>query len=507
MEGQKARYLYADHARSHLGQPPIFGRNPIVMIEVVKSARPSATRGTVVLIGRTAQLKELDLAKEETQRLTALLEKDASLAVGIHQGRTYMVHLVTKGDRNKQLELARKAGDLMAAALNKDGAREVQLIDLQKDGELVLALVEGLWLGNYTFRRYKTDLKGVPTLAKLHLIAAGVSARELDELADVCTATCMARDLVNEPVSFLTATQLASELKTMGRNAGFKVQVFNKAQIEAMGMGGLVAVNKGSPDPPTFTVMEWAPRNAVNKQPIVLVGKGVVYDTGGLSLKPTPNSMDQMKCDMAGAAAVAGALFAVAKQALPVRVVALVPSTDNRPGGNAYTPGDVLRMHSGLTVEVLNTDAEGRLILADAISYGERYKPEVVITVATLTGAAMRAIGTYGSAVMGTAKPGIFQDLEMCGDQVHERVARLPFWEEYDQEIVSDVADIKNLGSDLGGAQTAGKFLARFTTHPFVHIDIAGPAFLTRRDAYRTKGGTGVGVRLLYRFIKHRAQG
>src|SRR5690606_34319681 len=148
------------------------------------------------------------------------------------------------------------------------------------------------------------------------------------------------------------------------------------------------------------TVMEWAPRNAVNKQPVVLVGKGVVYDTGGLSLKPTPNSMDQMKCDMAGAAAVAGAMYAIARQGLPLRVVALVPATDNRPGGNAYAPGDVLRMHNGMTVEVMNTDAEGRLVLADAISYAERYKPELVVTVATLTGAAMRAIGTYGSAVM-----------------------------------------------------------------------------------------------------------
>jgi leucyl aminopeptidase len=196
----------------------------------------------------------------------------------------------------------------------------------------------------------------------------------------------------------------------------------------------------------------------------------------------------------------------VARQQLPVHVIALVPATDNRPGGNAYAPGDVVRMHSGLTVEVLNTDAEGRMILADALSYGERYKPELVMTIATLTGAAMRAIGTYGTVTMGTAPDNEFHQLESAGAKVFERLARLPFWDEYDAEIKSDVADIKNLGSDLGGAQTAGKFLARFTTHPYIHLDIAGPAFLGKKDGYRTKGATGVGVRLFYEFIKQRAK-
>jgi leucyl aminopeptidase len=379
------------------------------------------------------------------------------------------------------------------------------VLSLQDDAALTLALAEGVALGSYAFRKYKTDEHGAPTLAKLSLVAKEVTAANVDELSDLCEAVWTARDLVNEPVSFLNATQLAAEIKTLSRNSGFKVQVLDKAQIEAQGMGGLLAVNKGSLDAPTFSILEWKPKNAVNKKPLLLVGKGVVYDTGGLSLKPTPNSMDQMKCDMAGAAAVACAMSVVAKQELPVHVVALIPATDNRPGGNAYAPGDVVRMHSGLTVEVLNTDAEGRMILADALSYGERYKPELVMTIATLTGAAMRAIGTYGTAVMGTAPDTEFHRLEQVGAHVFERTARLPFWDEYDDEIKSDVADIKNLGSDLAGAQTAGKFLARFTTHPYIHLDIAGPAFLTRKDSYRTKGGTGVGVRLFYEFIKQRA--
>jgi leucyl aminopeptidase len=179
--------------------------------------------------------------------------------------------------------------------------------------------------------------------------------------------------------------------------------VFNKAKITSLKMGGLLSVNLGSMEPPTFSIMEYKPRNAKNKQPVILVGKGVVYDTGGLSLKPTPNSMDMMKCDMAGSAAVAGTMYAIAKAKLPVHVIGLVPATDNRPGENAYVPGDVITMYNGLTVEMLNADAEGRMILADALAYAQKYNPKLVIDLATLTGAAVAAIGTSGIVAMGTA--------------------------------------------------------------------------------------------------------
>ena len=476
------------------------------MIIVSKSNRPSASRDTLVVLSDIAQLRHLDLERADRQYLNEQLQADPSVAVCDVSGRLVMAHLVHPGTRAQHLEQARRAGDTMAARLNSAKRAEAQLISLQEEAAITLALAEGTVLGSYAFRKYKSDEKGAPTLQKLSIVAKEASAKAVEELADICEATWTARDLVNEPLSFLNATQLAAEIKNLSRNSGFKVQVLDKAQIEAQGMGGLLAVNKGSLDAPTFSILEWKPKQAVNKKPVLLVGKGVVYDTGGLSLKPTPNSMDQMKCDMAGAAAVACAMAVIAKQELPVHVVALIPATDNRPGGNAYVPGDVVRMHSGLTVEVLNTDAEGRMILADALSYGERYKPELVITIATLTGAAMRAIGTYGTVSMGTAPDADFQHLDAAGNEVFERLARLPFWDEYGEEIISDVADIKNLGSDLGGAQTAGKFLARFTTHPFIHLDIAGPAFLTRKDGYRTKGGTGVGVRLFYEFIKQRAQ-
>jgi len=476
------------------------------MIELAKAARPAASRDCLVILTDAAQLRELDLERADRQYLAEQLKADPALGSLDISGRLVLAHLSSATDPAKRLEQARRAGDAMAARLNAAKRTEAQLISLQSDAELTLALAEGATLGCYAFRKYKTDEKGAPTLEKLSVVAREVSTDRLEELEDLCEAVCAARDLVNEPVSFLNAKQLAAEIRNLSRNAGFKVEVMGKERIEALGMGGLIAVNKGSLDEPTFSILEWKPKGAVNKKPIVLVGKGVVYDTGGLSLKPTPNSMDQMKCDMAGAAAVACAIAAAAKRQLPVHVVGLVPATDNRPGGNAYAPGDVIRMHSGLTVEVMNTDAEGRMILADALSFGEQYQPELVMTLATLTGAAMRAIGHYGSAVMGTAPEAAFGQLQSAGATTYERVAELPFWDEYDEEIKSEVADIKNLGSDLAGAQTAGKFLARFTTRPFIHIDIAGPAFLTKKDSYRTKGGTGVGVRLLYQFLKQRAQ-
>ncbi|HQW04697.1 MAG TPA: leucyl aminopeptidase [Flavobacteriales bacterium] len=475
------------------------------MITLSKSTRTAASRDTLILLDSHSKLRNLDLERNDRQYLTEQLQADPQLAVCDVSGRLVMVHMISKAEPSVQMEKARRAGDAMAARLNTARRTEAQLISLQDSSAHTLALAEGVALGSYAFRKYKSDAKGAPTLEKLNIIAKEVATAEVDEMSDICEATWTARDLVNEPVSFLNAVQLGAEIRTLAKTTGFKVEVMELARIRALGLSGLLAVNKGSVDPPTFSVLEWKPKNAVNKKPILLVGKGVVYDTGGLSLKPTANSMDQMKCDMAGAAAVAGAISAIAKQELPVHVVGLIPATDNRPGGNAYAPGDVVRMHSGLTVEVLNTDAEGRMILADALSYGERFKPELVLSIATLTGAAMRAIGTYGTVVMGTAPDSDFRKLEEAGNAVFERTARLPFWEEYEEEIQSDVADIKNLGSDLGGAQTAGKFLARFTTHPYIHLDIAGPAFLGKRDGYRTKGGTGVGVRLFYEFIKRRA--
>ena len=368
----------------------------------------------------------------------------------------------------------------------------------------MLALTEGMVLANYQYLKYFSDAKKKKySLQKVKIFSKSISQKEIDELNIVAEATCAARDLVNEPNSYQNAVELSNSFKVLAKESGVNIEVLNKSKIEALKMGGLLAVNKGSIDEPTFTILEYKPKNTKNKKPIVFIGKGVVYDTGGLSLKPTPHSMDSMKCDMAGAAAAAASIFAIAKAKLPAHIIVLVPSTDNRPGGDAYAPGDVITMFDGTTVEVMNTDAEGRLILADALAYAKKYKPELVIDLATLTGAAVRAIGNYGSVMMGTADKKTKLALEASGNHTYERLVEFPLWKEYGEEIKSPIADLKNLGSDLAGATTAGKFLEHFTDYPWIHLDIAGPAFLDAASAYRPKGGTGMGVRLLFDFIKN----
>lgn len=356
-------------------------------------------------------------------------------------------------------------------------------------------------LGNYQFLKYKSTPEK-NTLETVTLVHDKISDTDLRDLDAVVSAVINARNLVNEPVISLNATDLANAFKSLGKEAGFTVKVLDKAKITALKMGGLLAVNLGSIDPPTFTIMEYKPTRHVNKKPIVVVGKGVVYDTGGLSLKPTPGSMDYMKCDMAGGAAAGCIVYAAAKAKLPVHVIALVPATDNRPDGNAYTPGDVITMHSGTTIEVLNTDAEGRLILADALHYAKQYSPELVLEFSTLTGAAATAIGHYGIVCMGDCDSRTKTKLADSGNRVYERLVEFPFWEEYDELLKSDIADMKNIGGPTAGAITAGRFLKKFTDYPYMHFDIAGPAFGKSTDSYRGKNGTGIGVRLVFDFLK-----
>ncbi len=369
----------------------------------------------------------------------------------------------------------------------------------------LLSFLEGFYMSGYDFRKYFSEEKK-SKFEKLTLISQ-LDAAKLKETQITIEASLWTREMVNEPVSTLNAPKLAEEIQTLFEGTSAKVEVFEKAKIEALKMGGLLAVNKGSIDPPTFTIIEHKPANAINDKPIVLVGKGVVYDTGGLSLKPTPNSMDLMKSDMGGAAMMVGSMAAIVKNQLPVHMICLIPATDNRPGGNAYAPGDVIKMYNGKTVEVLNTDAEGRMILADALSYGDKFEPMLTMDAATLTGAAIRAIGTYASCVMGNAEEKYFDLLEDTGKETFERTVRLPFWEDYGEEMKSKIADLKNIGGPYAGMITAGKFLENFTDSPYIHIDIAGPSFTQSPKDYFSYGGTGYGVRLIYGFIKKIANG
>jgi len=297
---------------------------------------------------------------------------------------------------------------------------------------------------------------------------------------------------------------MAKRFKDGGKDAGYKVEILGKSKIKALKMGGLLSVNQGSTKDPTFSILEYKPAKAKNKKPIVLVGKGIVYDTGGLSLKPTLNSMDIMKCDMGGAAAVAGAIFAVAQAQLPVHIIGLVPATDNQPGPDAYGPGDVITMMDGTRVEVMNTDAEGRLVLADALAYARKLNPELTIDLATLTGSSMAAIGNYAAALMGSASDKVKTDFMNAGTNSWERLVEFPLWDDYENDLESDIADVKNLGSTpLAGVIIAGKFLERFTDYPWLHVDLAGPAFLPSSRGYLPKGGTGFGVNLLFNYFKN----
>jgi len=399
--------------------------------------------------------------------------------------------------KDVDLEKVRK----LAHKIHTDLKNEEEIAVIGRNDDQLEAFLEGVYLSDYQFLKYFSDKDKKKN--KLHtVLVKGLPQDKLDELKHVIESVLWARTLVNEPVSYLDAPRLAMELHKKTINDGLKVQVMHKKEIEDLGMGGLLAVNKGSELPPTFTIMEWKPDNAINLKPIVLVGKGVVYDTGGLSLKPTPHSMDLMKSDMGGAAMMAGTMDAISKNKLPIWVIALIPATDNRPGKNAYAPGDVIEMYDGTTIEVLNTDAEGRMILADAIAYADKFKPELIIDAATLTGAAVRAIGDKAAIVMGNAPKKYIKALKKSGKKVHERLVEFPFWDEWKDEMKSDIADMKNIGTGNAGMITAGKFLEHFAKQPYIHIDIAGPAFLESAQDYKGKGGTGFGVRLLYDFLK-----
>ena len=456
----------------------------------------------VYILKDKSEVTNLPLDEKEKKYVKKRLDDKSDLiAINRMEGWIFLVVPENKKGEAVFFEQCRKKGDEIAVKASEEKLGDLGITG--SDTPAVLAVAEGVALSNYRFINHFSDKKEKESsLRSLSLVSDQLSDADVTELANLVKSVYKARDLVNEPLSHMNAEQLAECFTEMGAEAGMTVDVFHKQKIESLKMGGLLAVNKGSIDPPTFTIMEWKPENPVNKKPVVLVGKGVVYDTGGMSLKPTPNSMDYMKSDMAGGAAVGGAIYAAALNRLPVHVIALVPATDNRPDGNAYVPGDVITMYSGKTVEVLNTDAEGRLLLADALSYAKKFEPELVIDAATLTGAAAVALGHYGIAGMGTAGPEVMQQIQKAGYEVYERVVEFPFWEEYGELLKSDIADLKNLGPREAGMITAGKFLENFTDYPWVHLDIAGSAFLLQPDSYRGKGATGTGVRLLYRFLK-----
>lgn len=405
-------------------------------------------------------------------------------------------------DMDDELEVLRRTGGELAESVVKNEIDFLTIIDTTGKKESTVALIEGLVMASYRFDKYKKNTEMQKPLRRISVFNNKFTDTDLDELEVMVQTVSFVRDLVNEPASSLTATRFADEITRVAHMSGLRVDLYRKEELQKMNMGGLLAVNKGSEEPPVFIKLQWKHPKSKNKKPYVFVGKGVTYDTGGLSLKPTGNSMDYMKSDMAGGAAVAGLMFAIARNKLPLYAVALIPATDNRLNAKAYAPGDVVTMHNGKTVEVMNTDAEGRMILADALSYGDQFEPELVVSVATLTGSAARAVGPHAIAAMGNAKQKYLDALEASGYKTYERIARFPFWDDYAEMLKSEIADMKNIGGESAGAITAGKFLEKFTNHPFLHLDIAGVAYLHKAQHYHKFGASGVGVRLLYDFVK-----
>jgi len=473
-------------------------------IKVFKTNEIDSERSLVLVTSKDSEIDSRYFNEKEYAYVQKKIAKNETFIVINQLHRLVFVVLLDYTRAEYQVwEEARKAGYRVQTYLNDHAQEGVILVHLQSDKGALLALAEGVLLGSYRFVKYFTKAEEKKSkLREIALYGDFLQDVEITELVNLITQVYRVRDLVNEPVSYLNAERLAEEVKEMCVKQGCRVEILHKSQIESLKMGGLLAVNKGSVDPPTFTVIEWKPENAVNSAPYVLVGKGIVYDTGGLSLKPTTDSMDYMKSDMSGAAIVAGTIAAIAANKLPIYVVGLIPATDNRPSGNAYAPGDVVTIMDGTTVEVLNSDAEGRMILADALVYAQRYNPALVIDVATLTGSASMAIGPYALVAMGTASDEIKQQLQQSANAVYERIVEFPLWDEYDELIKSDIADIKNVGGKNAGAIVGGKFLQRFVKYPWMHFDIAGVAFSKTNDSYRGKGGTGFGVRLLYHFLR-----
>ncbi|MFW6351520.1 MAG: M17 family metallopeptidase, partial [Bacteroidota bacterium] len=368
------------------------------------------------------------------------------------------VQFVSKENNPENLEKLRKNGSDLNRFCEKEEIDRIIVIPLSMMDFLTLAYLEGAILSSYRYRKHQRTEENKVLLNDIAVRANDISQDQLKKLSNLEEATRYTKDMVNDPPNTLTAASFAYKMHDLCQKAGASVEVLGKGELERLEMNGILTVNKGSASDPAFTIIEWKPKDAIHDQPVVLVGKGLVFDTGGINLKPT-NGLIEMKSDMAGGAAVFGTMYALAKNNVPVYVVGLIPCTDNRPGGDAMVPGDVIRYNNGKTVEIINTDAEGRLILADALLHAKKYDPRLVVDIATLTGAAQVALGKYAIAAMHENASGFMAALEKSGWTVFERIHELPFWEEYGVDIISDIADIRNLGKGRGaGTITAGKF-------------------------------------------------
>lgn len=431
-------------------------------------------------------------------------------------GRTPAEKIMLVGLGKKKeitLDRVRKAAARSAKALRNAGVKRYTSclsetpVSKATTDQLAQAVAEGSILALYTFEKFKSEKSekkiDAITLAATSQKDEAALTKGLKKGRALAESACLARDLINLPGNVATPSYLAEQAKKMGKRFNIKVRALDPKGIEKNKMGGLMAVARGSDEPARFIIMEWM-KGPKGQKPIVLVGKGLTFDTGGISLKPSAN-MEEMKSDMSGGAAVIGAMRAAAALGLKVNLVGLVPSTENMPGGSATKPGDVVKGLSGVTMEIINTDAEGRLILSDALAYAKRYKPDCIVDMATLTGACMVALGKFASGLFGNDDK-LIDQLRDAGEVTGERCWPLPLWPEYEEQIKSDVADVKNVGPRWGGAITAAAFLKKHVDGKWAHIDIAGTAYSDKARDYIPKGGVGIGVRQMISFVEGRAK-
>ena len=462
------------------------------------------------LVARLHKMGDFSGKKEEVH----ILYPDQR-AKPVHQLARRIVFIgagpVKKGSGSAETkEIYRIAGGSIAKAARKVKAASVTVLLPEMSKKLhggAEQIVEGILLGDYRFTKYKTKKNGKNAYRGIRKLSVRASwkSREVRKLVQrgesTARATRAARDMANEPGNGWTPEQFSDYARSLARETGLKCKVLEKSHLQKLGMGGILAVNQGSATRPKLVLLEHSPSKC--SKTILLVGKGVTFDSGGVSLKPAAGMQD-MKYDMCGGAAVLGAMQAIAQENPDVRVVGLVPATDNMSGSSAVKPGDIIKHYNGVTSEVVNTDAEGRLILADALAYGiEKYKPTCVVDLATLTGAVIISLGHHRSGLISNNDE-LAEKVMTAGSMSGEPSWRLPLDEEYAKQIESEVADIKNVGGKAGGTITAAAYLEKFVGEtPWAHLDIAGTAWEFTKKSYVPDGPSGIGVRTLVEFVRN----
>ncbi|MEO8216202.1 MAG: leucyl aminopeptidase [Acidobacteriota bacterium] len=488
----------------------------VVHVEIRKDPNFAEIDNLFVLVaeGGDGPFPIEDALRDEISRLRARSgftgRKDESVTLVTETGprKVTLVGLGEASSVNVRVLKAALRAMARSAQKNRDARIAVLFpyqLPLLDDAATTRAVADFLIHSDYAYEPYITVREDRPrediscVLIPPRSVSGEAADRLLEEAVTIAAAVRVARDLGNGPGNLVTPTRMADRAAEVARNAGLKCTVYDKKEIQKQNMGGLLAVNSGSNEEPRFVVMEYTPRSA--RKTVCLVGKGITFDSGGISIKPA-EKMEEMKFDMCGAAAVIGIMQAAATLELPVKLVGIFASTENLSGGSAYKPGDIVTTMSGKTIEIVNTDAEGRVILSDALHYAKRFKPDHLIDFATLTGACVVALGAEASGLFSNDSE-LARKLIEAGEKTGERLWRLPEWSEYKDLIRSEWADMKNSGGRWGGAVTAALFLKEFVDCPsWAHMDIAGTAWTEGETPRDPKGATGVGIRTTIEFLR-----